>query len=184
MRIEYEVLTAAPRMRVRSREERRQLRQIYYMREFEGAKDITVLMDDVAFMYSFFGSGVNLDAEEMLKVVNILGFKPEHIEKTYDYIIISTQKQISSEQIDMLSKELGRQIKLIEPSSLEGLIVGLLNDEGFLEALGIIKRFDPETRVLTIYTRADPNKIKIIALGRIKLNENLEEVGWIEPWSL
>lgn len=180
----YILLESAPRLRTRSREERRQLRKIYYQREFNGAKDEIFLMDDYAFMYSFLGSGAEPSAEEILRVIGILGFKPEYIEKTPDYMIIVTSKQISEDLIISLQGELGRPVKVLMPSDLENLIVGLQNDEGFLEALGIIRKFDPETKVLTIFTRADPKKVRIIALGRIKLNEDLDEVGWIEPWSI
>lgn len=180
----YIVIPAAPKLKSRSRAERRILRSIYYEREFRNAKEIRLIVDEAAFLFSYFGTGVPLTAEELLKIVKILGFTPEYVEKTYDHIIMVTNKQIPGEKIEALSKTLGISVKVIEPKSFENLIVGLLDENFNIIALGIIKKFDPHERMLKIYTRADPEKIKIVAFGRIKIDSNFEEIGWIEPWSL
>ncbi len=179
----FVVIPAAPRLRSRSRDERRKLRSLYYEREFRNAKEIRLAVDEVAFLFSYFGTGVPLTAEELLSVVNILGFSPEYIERTHDYVIIVTSKQISEEKIESLSKSLGISVKVIEPDFFENIIVGLLDENFNTLALGIIKKFDPFTKMFTIYTRAEQKEIKIIAFGRIKVNLNFEEIGWLEPWS-
>jgi len=184
MNKKFRVIPAAPRLRSRSREERRELRKLYYAKEFEGMKEVRIALDEVAMMYSYLGTGVPLDAEEMMKLTQILGYTPEYAEKTADLIVILTEKNIPSEKLDALSKELRKQIRVLNPSMLENLLVGLLDSEANLLALGIIKKVDPMSRVMTISTRADPEKIRIVALGRIKITHQMEEVEWLEPWSL
>jgi len=180
----FRIVPAAPRLRPRSREERRNLRKQYYAKEFEGMKEIQISLDEVAVMFSYFGTGLPLDAEESMKVAQILGYIPEYMEKTSDLVIIITEKTIPQEKVDILSRELGKQVKAINPSVFENLLVGLLDRDANLLALGIIRKFDPVSRVLTIITRANPDEIRIVALGRIKVTPQMEEVEWLEPWCL
>ena len=184
MNIKYRVLPAAPRLRSRTREERRRLRTRYYAREFRDAKEIKISVDEVSFMYSYFGTGVIPNAEEILGIVNILGYKPEYMEKTPDAMIIVTERQISDDKIDVLTQTLGCTVKVFSPKIFENMVVGLLDEEANMINMGIITKFDPESRLFTIYTRADPDEIKIVAFGRIKVNLEFEEVEWLEPWSL
>lgn len=176
------IIPAAPRLRARSREERRDLRKQYYAKEFEGAREVYISTDEVAFMYSYFGTGLPLDAEELAKISQILGFVPEYSEKTPDLVIIVTEKNVPQEKIEMLSKRLGKQIRILQPYIFENLLVGLLDENANLLALGIIKRFDPVSRVFNIITKANPKGVRIIAFGRIKVTPEMEEVEWLEPW--
>jgi len=180
--IPHVVVPAAPRLRRRTREERRRLRSNYYAREFQGAKEEVFLVDDLAFMFSYFGTGVPLDAEEVLKVVNTLGFLPEYAEKTQDMVIIVTERSVGEDKTSLLSQRLGTPVRLLRPASFENVLVGLLDENFSLVGLGIIKRFDPSSRSLTIYTRADPKKVKVLAFSRIRLSTKFEEIGWLDPW--
>ena len=184
MGIRCEVIQAAPRLRARSREERRMLRKKYYAKEFSGASEVRIMMDEVAFMYSYLGTGVPLDADEMLGVVNTIGFVPEYAEKTKDKVLIITRKNIPEEAVEALKKTLGRPVIVINPTDLENLLVGLLDENLNVLGLGIITKFDPASRILTIHTRVDQKRVRIVALGRIKVNLDYEEVGWLDPWSL
>ncbi|MCR8432704.1 MAG: Clp1/GlmU family protein [Crenarchaeota archaeon] len=178
----FKVIPAAPRLRTRGREERRDLRKQYYTKEFEGAREIYISTDDVAFMYSYFGTGLPLDAEELMIIAQTLGFVPEYSEKTPDLILIITERNIPQEKTELLSKKLGRQVRILQPSAFENLLVGLLDENANLLASGIIRRFDPASRTLSILTKVDPEKVRIIALGRIKVTQEMEEVEWLEPW--
>ncbi len=178
------IIPAAPRLRSRTREERRKLRAKYYAWEFQNAKQIKISVDDVAFMYSYFGTGIEMSADEIIKVIGILGYKPEYMEKTTDCVIIVTEKYISNDLIDSISQNLGKQVKVLNPKIFENMVVGLLDDNGDMINMGIITKFDPSSRLLTIHTAAEPDRIKIIAFGRIKINLEFEEIEWIDPWSL
>ncbi|MCR8462976.1 MAG: hypothetical protein QXH55_02615, partial [Candidatus Korarchaeota archaeon] len=106
----------------------------------------------------------------------------EYSEKTPDLILIITERNIPQEKTELLSKKLGRQVRILQPSAFENLLVGLLDENANLLASGIIRRFDPASRTLSILTKVDPEKVRIIALGRIKVTQEMEEVEWLEPW--
>jgi polynucleotide 5'-kinase involved in rRNA processing len=59
---------------------------------------------------------------------------------------------------------------------LSNVVLGLLNDKGFMDQIGILEKMTP--RYLTVYSRA-VHQTTIIEFGYVKLSRDGSELGFL-----
>ena len=178
----FEVSTP-PRLRIRSREERRNIRFNLFQREFQGAKEISIPLDSVGINYGFLGTGREPSKETKEVLVNILGPNLPYIEESEDALLLLTETKLSSTIINSLKLLLGkREIINITKDDVRHLLVCFTDKEGHYLGLGIIIDFDQASRKLLVFTNTKEDLISNLQFGHIKVNLNGVEEGKFSPW--
>ncbi|XRO77837.1 Clp1/GlmU family protein [Methanocaldococcus sp. 10A] len=161
-----------------SREERKEIRTEKWKEYFKNSKIYNIGFNDVVISGTkiFQGEKILEDEKYLLESLfkwNILyGSKCEG-----RYTIVKRDLVNMPRQVDK------NILYYIEPERFNNLIVGLINREGFCIGLGILKAIDFENETLEIISPINEDEIKNIKeirFGRIKVNENGEELGLLD----
>jgi len=177
---------AAPKLKARNWEERRELRKMMYEKEFEDAREVVISLDSVKISYGFLGTGTTVSNDTMTILEGILGdISQFYIEESWDSLLIVSNVDVPPRVIDELKKKVGkREVVFLKKDKLKYLAVSLHDSTGRFLGLGIILDFDLVARKLLVYTRARLDTLASIQIGHIKINPNGEELEKLSPWSI
>ncbi len=176
-------VSSPPRLRIRSREERRSIRFSLFQKEVEDAREVVISLDSVGINYGFLGTGVNPSEETIDVLTNIIGPDLPYIEESEDALLLLTDSKLPSSVINSLKLMLGkREIINITKEDIRHLLVCLTDKEGRYLGLGILLEFDQSSRKLLIFTNANLERVSNIQFGHIKVNLNGVEEGKFNPW--
>lgn len=169
----YRTRTPASR-RVRSREERRQLRRDKYSEYLNGAGQRRIDLDRVVFLGHFL-----LQSPETLSVPVSDGFDPAllrsvlYLTKSFSTLHVAVSGSVSDEQIEALKKAVGcEKARLYSESSLRRLYVAV--SDKYADYPGLIEQIDFKSRTVTIKTQYS-GEIKFVKLSNIRLLEDYSE---------
>jgi len=183
-------LPPLPAARRRSPDERRITRQGMYLKYFENSKIRTYSLLKTRFLYTSLSGCVPLYGEELMEIKRRLGEKGEQIEwigrNSQTVIIVSKSRRFTlNEEEERIIREIlkSRTIRIVPKGYERGLLVGLLNERGLLQGLGIITEIDWSKGLIRIKTPFE-GKVHAIAVGNIRLDGNLNEVEKIKGWAL
>jgi polynucleotide 5'-hydroxyl-kinase GRC3/NOL9 len=179
-------LPAPPSLRSRSREDRKILREASYIRYLKDASTRTISLDKIGLHYALYGSGFQVEANELRDLETRLGSPIVYCEKGADFMLIITEKKLtpSQELIEGIRSDYAREEIVVLPSGEEkGLLVGLAGrDKNFL-GIGVIQKIDYPRHVMHVYTPAK-EEVGGIYFGQIKLKDDGQEITKIEGWPL
>jgi len=176
-------VSSPPRLRIRSREERRNIRFNLFQREFQEAKEISIPLDSVGINYGFLGTGREPSKETKEVLMNILGPNLPYVEESEDALLLLTETKLSSTVINSLKLLLGkREIINVTKGDIRHLLVCFTDKEGHYLGLGIIIDFDQASRKLLVFTNTKEDLISNMQFGHIKVNLNGVEEGKFSPW--
>jgi len=169
-------------LRARSRETRRDIRRRFFAKFLEGGELIELPITTVNIRYSYLGSGKIVPQNELTEV----GLDPQNIyvEIGLDRLIIYYNDPVDQVVLDKLKEIYGVEPIIISKNEIENTLVCLKDKNEKFLGLGIIKDFNIENRSLIIYTRCKKDDVKTVEIGHIKVNEEGEEVGWVQPWHI
>ncbi len=184
--IKIKSVSPPPNLRARSRDVRRQIRQAIFAEFLEGGEVRELPISTVNLRYCYLGTGKPVPKEK-LGELGITINEDVYLEKSFDTILLY------SESKDNLDPNIVEEIKtkldvnsvlIVDAETINGILVSLRDKDDKFLGLGIIKRFNPQTRTLEIYTKVNSTDIKTVEVGHIKANEAGEEQGHIPPWSI
>ncbi len=179
-------LIAPPVTRTRTLDERRLIRESMYYKHLEGARVIKLSLNKVSLMYSDIGITYSLPHEEYQKLCEELDTAPLYVGYNNDALVVvlpRSERRIREIRDYLRSKNPDRIIKVIREGDERGLIVGLYDHLGNFLGIGVIQEIDYRKGFIKILSKAEGN-ISLIKLGRIKLDEQFNEVGKVESWPL
>lgn len=175
----------APRpavVRIRSKEERRELRTQAYRRYFSKGKVRRVKFESVGILNACALSGRSVSREELLESFKVPGNELEKI--VYSTKIGDTLYLISREPLNItLDSEGVSRVVVITPKDARGTLVGLLGERMREVGIGVVTELDLSTQELAILTPWEGG-IRGLIIGKIKLSEDLEEVGRVARCTL
>ncbi|MEM3131570.1 MAG: Clp1/GlmU family protein [Sulfolobales archaeon] len=175
----------APRpavVRVRSKEERRELRTQAYRRYFSKGKVRRVKLESVGILNACALSGLSVSREELLESFKVPDNELEKI--VYSTKIGDTLYLISREPLNItLDSEGVSRVVVITPKDARGTLVGLLGERMREVGIGVVTELDLSTQELAILTPWEGG-IRGLIIGKIKLSEDLEEVGRVARCTL
>lgn len=163
----------------RSREKRRSLRELGYIKYLKNAKVQSIPI-----------SWLNIESDEFLglnksfgmmkrdrEICELLGMKPLHIAELKEkiYVVIGKGRWIDPERISKTEETLGKKVVVTWKGEEEGLLTALYNDERRFLGIGVLREVDYGRKVMKIYTPVSSN-ISAIAIGKVKLDKNLREI--------
>jgi len=164
----------------RSREKRKSLRELGYMKYLRNAKvqslPLSWLKIEENELLGFGRAHENINQAN--KIYNILGMKPLHSAELEDRvcIIIGRRRWINEDSIKKLEEITKKKIRVIRKGEEEGLLMALYNAERKFLGIGILHEVDYARKTIKIFTPVS-EKISIIALGKVKLDKNLKETS-------
>ncbi|MGQ9530321.1 MAG: Clp1/GlmU family protein [Candidatus Bathycorpusculaceae bacterium] len=172
------VVESPPAIKQRSREKRRSLRELGYIKYLRNAKVQSLPIGWLKIeVNDFLGLGTTREnTKKAMKIYEILGMKPLHFAELKDKIcvVIGRSRWISEEKIRKLEEIVGKRVFVVRKGEEEGLLVALYNNERKFLGIGVLREIDYARKTLKIFTPAFEG-ISTVALGRVKLDKNLKE---------
>jgi len=162
----------------RSKEKRRNLRELGYIKYLRNAKVQSLPIGWLKIEANeFLGLGVTHENMKQAKrIYDFLGMNPLHFAELKDKvcIVVGRSRWISEEKIRKLEEIMGKKIVVIHKGEEEGLLVALYNNDKKFLGIGVIREIDYSRKTLKIFTPVSEG-ISIVALGKVKLDKNLKE---------
>ncbi|MBS7616006.1 hypothetical protein KEJ45_02250 [Candidatus Bathyarchaeota archaeon] len=167
-----------PTIKQRSREKRRSLRELGYIKYLKNAKVQSMPISWLKIeSEEFTGLGRNLNIKREREICELLGMKPLQIAETSDKIciIIGKGRWIDPERIDRTEKTTGKKVVVTWKGEEEGLLTALYNGERKFLGIGVLREIDYRRKAMKILTPVS-NNISTVAIGKVKLDKNLREI--------
>ncbi len=162
-----------------SKIEREKLRNLISQRYFKNSNVVVLNFEDFETERCYFKTGEKIYIPELLKS-NVI-----YIEKfpAFDGILVVSERRLTLDEINILNSHNLYNIKNIVKGREKGIVVGLLDANKELLALGIVKDIDFKNEKIYIITPFAGNKsqIKIIQFGSLRYTEEGKENGFVEP---
>ena len=173
------VVDSPSAIKQRSREKRRSLRELGYMKYLRNAKVQSLPLNWLKIEENeLFGlSGTYENTKQARKIYELLGMKPLHFAELKDRIciIIGRRRWINEDNIKKAEEVAKKKIVVIRKGEEEGLLMASYNVERKFLGIGILQEVDYARKTLKIFTPV-AKEIAIVALGKVKLDKNLREI--------
>jgi len=173
------VVDSPSAIRQRSREKRRSLRELGYMKYLKNAKVQSLPL-----------SWLKVEENELLglsrtrentrhaeKIYGLLGMKPLHLAELRDRIciVIGRRRWINEDNIKKAEEFTKKKIVVVRKGEEEDLLVALYNAERKFLGIGVLQEVDYVRNALKILTPVS-EEISIVSLGKVKLGKNMKEI--------
>jgi polynucleotide 5'-hydroxyl-kinase GRC3/NOL9 len=165
-------------IRQRSTEKRRSLRELGYIKYLRNAKVKTIPLSWLKIEEDeLIGLGRNYgNMKHARKIYGLLGMKPLHLAELLDKIciVIGKRRWIDSENIKNVEEITKKKVVVVHKGEEKGLLMALYDDERNFLGIGSLREIDYRRNVMKIFTPVS-EKISIVTVGRVKLDENFKE---------
>jgi polynucleotide 5'-hydroxyl-kinase GRC3/NOL9 len=164
-------------IRQRSREKRRSLRELGYIKYLRNAKVQSIPKNWIEIEDNEFGlDKTNGNIRQARKIYEFLGMKPLHLAefKRKISIFVGKTRWISQEAINKVEEFTQKKVEVVHKGEEEGFLMALYNDERKFLGIGVLQEVDYRRQTLKILTPVS-KKISVVALGKVKLDKNFKE---------
>jgi len=174
------VIDSPQTIKQRSREKRRSLRELGYIKYLKNARVqsipvswLKIESDEILAPGKNFG-----DKRREREIYELLGMKPLYMVELRDkiYVVIGRNRWINPENIKRTEETVGKKVVVTFKGEEKGLLLALYNDERRFLGIGVLREIDYRRRVVKIFTPVSSG-ISTVAFGKVKLDENLKEVA-------
>ncbi|NWG11658.1 hypothetical protein HXY33_07965 [Candidatus Bathyarchaeota archaeon] len=161
----------------RSREKRRSLRELGYIKYLRNAKVQSIPKNWIEIEENEFGlNRANGNIRQARKIYEFLGMKPLHLAefKHKISIFVGKTRWISEDAIKKVEDFTRKKVEVVHKGEEEGFLMALYDDERKFLGIGILQEVDYRRQTLNILTPVS-KKISRVALGKVKLDKNFRE---------
>jgi polynucleotide 5'-hydroxyl-kinase GRC3/NOL9 len=162
----------------RTREKRRSLRELGYIKYLRNAKVQSIQLSWLKFEEDdLLGLGrMNDNNRQVKKIYELLGMKPLHFAELKDKIciIIGKKRWINSDNLKKVEEFTKKKVVILRKGEEEGLLMALYNVKRKFLGIGILHEIDYARKTLKIFTPV-LKEIAIVSLGNVKLDKNFKE---------
>jgi polynucleotide 5'-kinase involved in rRNA processing len=162
----------------RTREKRRSLRELGYIKYLRNAKVQSIQLSWLKFEEDdLLGlDRMNDSNRQVKKIYELLGMKPLHLAELKDKIciIIGKKRWINSENLKKVEEFTKKKVVILRKGEEEGLLMALYNVKRKFLGIGILHEIDYARKTLKIFTPVS-KEIAIVSLGNVKLDKNFKE---------
>jgi polynucleotide 5'-hydroxyl-kinase GRC3/NOL9 len=166
-------------IRQRSREKRKSLRELGYIKHLKNAK-----------VQSFPVSWLKIEDDWLLgldrasgnvryarKVYELLGMKPLHFAELPDKIciVVGRGRWVNRDNIKKIEEFTKKKVVIVRKGEEAGLLTALYDQKRKFLGIGILYEVDFLRKTLKIYTSVSEN-VSAVAFGRVKLDKNMKEI--------
>jgi polynucleotide 5'-hydroxyl-kinase GRC3/NOL9 len=173
------IVDSPPAIKQRSREKRRSLRELGYIKYLANAKvqslPLSWLKIEENALFSL--GGIHKNARRAEKIYELLGMKPLHFAELEDRVsvIIGRRRWIEEENIKKVEEFTGKKVVVTRKGDEEGLLTALYNANKKFLGIGVLQEVDYARRTLKILSPVS-EEIAIIGLGKVRLDKNMREI--------
>jgi len=165
-------------VRQRSREKRKNLRELGYVKYLKDAKIQSIplswvkIEEDMPVCLSD-----NISLRQARKIYDLLGMKSLHVSERPDKIclVVGRERWINPEGIKRVEEFAGKKVEIVWKGEEEGLLTALYNSERRFLGIGVLREVHYKRKTVKIYTSV-ARDIAIVSIGKVKLNRSLKEV--------
>ncbi|MEM3695189.1 MAG: Clp1/GlmU family protein [Candidatus Bathyarchaeia archaeon] len=178
------LVVESPRaIKQRSREKRKSLRELGYIKYLKNAKVQSIPL-----------SWINIEGNELLNlskisekskrariIYDLLGMKPLHFVELKDkiYVVIGKSRWINDENVRRVEQFVEKRVEVIRKGQEEGALTALYSSERKFLGIGVLQEVDYLRKTLKILTPVS-KEIATIVVGKVKLDKNLKETPFFE----
>ncbi len=167
----------------RSRERRKNLRELGYIKYLRNAKVQSFLLNWLKIEGNeLFDLGkTRRNVRKAEKIYDILGMRPLHSAELEDriLILIGRRRWIDGENLKKAEEFASKKVVITRKGDEEGLLSALYNANRKFLGIGVLQEIDYIRKTLKILTPVS-EEISTVALGKVKLNKNLKEIPFLE----
>jgi len=173
------VVDSPPAIKQRSREKRRSLRELGYIKYLRNAKAQSLPL-----------GWLKIEGNEVLglkktpptarraqRIYELLGMKPLHYAELEDRvsIVIGRTRWIHEDRVRKIEEFAKKKVTVVRKGEEEGLLAGFHDADRRFLGIGVIQEVDYNRRTARILTPVS-KEIAIVTLGKIKLDKNMKEI--------
>jgi polynucleotide 5'-hydroxyl-kinase GRC3/NOL9 len=163
----------------RSQEKRRDSRERGYMKYLRDAKVRCIPLSWLTIEENeFIGLGGNRgNMRQAREIYELIGMKPLNLSELGDKICIVIGKRhwINLDSIKKVEEITKKKVVVVHKGEEEGLLMALYDAERKFLGIGSLREIDYARKTMKIYTPVS-QRISIVTMGRVKLDENLKEI--------
>jgi len=173
------VVDSPSAIKQRSREKRRSLRELGYIKYLRNAKVQSLPLGWLKIEENeLFGLGrTREDTRQARKFYELLGMKPLHLAELKDRIciVIGRRRWIDEDNVKKVEEFAKKKLVVFRKGEEEGLLMALHNAERKFLGIGVLQEVDYARKTLKIFTPVS-EEISIVSLGKVKLDKNMKEI--------
>ncbi len=173
------VVESPPAIRQRSREKRRNLRELGYVKYLRNAKVQSLPLGWLEIEGNdLLGLGkAHENTRQARKIYELLGSKPLHFAELEDRIciVIGKRRWINADNIKKVEEHSKKRVIVIRKGEEEGLLIALHDAKRKFLGIGVLQEIDYLRKNIKIFTPVS-GEISRITLGKIKLDKNFKEI--------
>jgi len=166
-------------IRQRSREKRKNLRELGYMKYLEEARVQTLPLSSLRNEESkLFGLGKKREnIQETKRICDLLGMRPVHLAELQDRIclVIGKRGLINLDCIKKIEGATGKKVMFVSEDEEKGLLLAMYDSQGRFLGIGVLLEIDYLKKILRVYTPVSEG-ISSISVGKVRLDRNLREI--------
>jgi polynucleotide 5'-hydroxyl-kinase GRC3/NOL9 len=156
-----------------------------FLSALQGARSVTVSLDDVALPGTWLGTGAPMAHHLLHFLAQSLERPVLHAERLPGgglYVVVNGERWDTGGLAAVESHFATRSVSVVAAQKFARLLVGLVSASGALLGLGLIERIDFARRTLTLLTPCrKPGAVAQVWLGGLKLEPDGREVGEVKP---
>lgn len=182
------VIDSPSAIRQRSREKRKSLRELGYIKYLRNSKVRSIPLRWLRIEEDeLIGLETNrLSVRREREICRLLGTEPLHIAEFRDKIVtvVGKRRWLSPGLIEKMEEIAEKKVVVMHKGEEEGVLLALYDAEKNFLGLGSLREVDYARRVIKIYTSVT-ERISMVTMGRVRLDENLRETPILteENWS-
>jgi len=166
-------------IRQRSREKRRSLRELGYIKYLRNAKVQSLPLSWLKIEENEFLNLIRTheDSRKTGKIYELLGMKPLHFVELKDRIcmVVGRRRWINEDGLKKVEEFAGKKVVVIRTGEEEGLLIALYDADRKFLGIGVLQEIDYARKTLKILTPVS-DVVSIVAFGRVRLDKNLKEI--------
>ncbi|MCK4475059.1 hypothetical protein KAU30_04375, partial [Candidatus Bathyarchaeota archaeon] len=166
-------------IRHRSREKRKSLRELGYVKYLRNAKVRSLPLNWLQIEENeLIGMGAKRgSAENTRKIYELLGMKPLRFTELRDRVcvVIGKNRWIDTENIRKVEKFTKKNVVIIRKGEEQGLLVSLHDAERHFLGIGVLREIDYMRNAMKVYTPVS-EEVSVVAIGRVKIDKDLREI--------
>ena len=168
-----------PVIRKRSKEKRRSLRELGYIKYLRNAKVQSIPLNRVKIEADEL-AGLTITREnsrQARKIYDLLGMKPLHFAQLQDKVCIVTGKRrwIDTDTVKRVEEFTKKKVVVVRKGEEQGLLAALYDADRKFLGIGVLHEIDYRRKVMKVYTPISKD-VSTVATGRVKLDKNLREI--------
>lgn len=166
-------------IRHRSREKRKSLRELGYMKYLRNAKVRSLPLNWLKIEENeLVGIGGNREStRKAVKIYELLGMKPLHFTELRDKIciVIGKGRWIDADNIRKVEEFTKKNVVIRRKGEEQGLLTALHDAERRFLGIGVLREIDYVRNVMKVYTSVS-EEISVVAIGKVKIDKDLREI--------